>query len=263
MLHRIKLFICLTLVIGCTTDSQIKKHVRAVLKEDPQLLVDAIKNNPAEFVEAFQIALRDSQGALAEKRKKQEEKKLKESFDTPLVPQIRKDESIRGDKNSPLLLVEYSDFECPFCSRGYKTVVELLKKYKGKIGFVYKHLPLSFHANANIAAKYYEAIRLQSSKKAFKFHDEIFANQRKIKNGEKFLKAIAKKVSVNMAKLKKDLKNPIIQKRIDEDVKEAAKFGIQGTPGFLINGIPVKGAYPSSHFVKIIKQLEDKGKLKL
>src|SRR5690606_24383889 len=128
-------------------------------------------------------------------------------------------------------IVEYSDFECPYCSRGYQTVKQLLKDYEGKIEFVYKHLPLSFHPQAMIASQYYEAIRLQSEDKAIKFHDEIFENQTKLRQGETFLKSIAKKVGANMTKLAKDINSDEVKNRIKEDEAEAAKFGFQGTPG--------------------------------
>jgi protein-disulfide isomerase len=141
--------------------------------------------------------------------------------------------------------------------------MELMEKYKGKIRFAYKHLPLSFHPQAMPAAQYYEAIRLQSPEKAWQFHDEIYKNQRKLQNGEAFLKEIAKKLKVDMAKLAKDAKSEGVQKRIDADMAEAAKYGFQGTPGFLINGIPVKGAYPTSHFDGLIEELKKRGKISL
>jgi protein-disulfide isomerase len=72
-----------------------------------------------------------------------------------------------------------------------------MKKYEGKIRFVYKHLPLSFHEQAMISAQYFEAIRLQSNDLAFKFHDEIFKNQSKLKNGVAFLDATAKAVGAD------------------------------------------------------------------
>src|SRR5690606_4225630 len=122
---------------------------------------------------------------------------------------------------------------------------ELLKKYEGKICFVYKHLPLGFHPNAMLASQYYEALRLQDPEKAWKFHDRIYQEQGKLRNGESFLKAIAKELKVDMARLAKDIKSEAVQVRIDQDMEEAAKFGFQGTPGFLINGVPVKGAYPT------------------
>ncbi|MBY0413605.1 MAG: thioredoxin domain-containing protein, partial [Bdellovibrionales bacterium] len=197
------------------------------------------------------------------KREEDEKKKLEESFDKPLAAVIRSDESIRGSKDAPLTLVEYSDFECPFCSRGYQTVMDLMKKYDGKIRFVFKHLPLSFHEQAMISAQYYEAIRLQDEKKAFAFHDEIFQNQAKLKNGVAFLDAAAKKVGADLGKVKKDINGDKVKDRIAADMKEAGEFGMQGTPGFLLNGVPVRGAYPADYFVGLVDELQKRGKVKL
>lgn len=251
-------------VSSCMSEKQVGEKVREAIKKDPSIITDAIKENPADFIMAFQNAAKNAQAEMAKKREEDEAKKLEESFDNPLVPEIRDDEAIRGTKGAPITLVEYSDFECPFCTRGYNTVQELMKKYEGKIQFVYKHLPLSFHRQAMIASQYYEAIRLQSNEKAFKFHDRVFAEQKKLgSSGEKFLKKIAKDVGANMSKLKKDVNSQAVLDRIEADQKEAAKFGMQGTPGFLINGVPVKGAYPTSHFVDIVNKLKEKGKIKL
>ena len=244
---------------GCVSESQIGE----MLKKNPKLITDAIKENPSEFIDALNEAVKKAQADQRAKQEEDEKKKLEASFENPLKPEIRSDELIRGTKGAPIVVVEYSDFECPFCRRGYTTVMDLLDKYKGKVQFVYKHLPLSFHQNAMPASKYYEAIRLQSEDKAIKFHDELYENQGKLKNGEKFLQEAAKKVGANMSKLKKDLDSDEVQQRIDEDMAEAAKYGFQGTPGFLLNGIPIKGAYPMSHFEDIIKKLEEKGKLSL
>lgn len=251
------------LLTGCVSEGDLKSKMAKIIKENPEIVTKSIEENPAEYVEAFQKAVKEAQEVLAKRREDEEKKKLEARFDDPLKPEIRSDESVRGTKGAPLTLVEYSDFECPFCTRGYNTVQELLEKYKGKIQFIYKHLPLSFHQNALISAQYYEAIRLQDEKKAFEFHDIIFKNQRKLKNGEKYLKSIAKQVGADMGKLAKDYNSKKVLERIEADQKEAAEFGIQGTPGFLINGVPVKGAYPTSHFVDIIGELQKRGKVNL
>lgn len=251
------------LATACVSEKQLEGKISEVLKKNPEILTKAIEDNPTAFVEAFQKAVKSAQGEMAKKRQQEEEKKLEEAFENPLKPVIRDDEAIRGNKSAPITLVEYSDFECPFCTRGYQTVSALMKKYGDDIRFVYKHLPLSFHQNAMIASQYFEAIRLQDVDKAFKFHDMVFENQRKLKSGEKFLKDLAKKVGADMGKLAKDVNSEAVKKRIDEDMAEAAKFGMQGTPGFIINGVPVKGAYPTSHFDDILKKLKAKGKLAL
>ena len=247
------------LAVGCVSEKQIAEAI----KNNPKALHDAIKADPAGFMETLQAAAQSAKADMQKKREEEEKKKLEESFNNPLKPEIRADESIRGTKGAPIVLVEYSDFECPFCTRGLKTVNDLLKKYDGKIQFVYKHLPLSFHPNAMIASKYYEAIRMQNASKAFQFHDNIFLSQSKLKNGEKFLKAEAKRLGVNMSKLAKDIKSKDVEARIMADMAEAKKFGIQGTPGFIINGIPVKGAYPVDHFVGIIEELKKRNKISL
>lgn len=244
---------------ACTSKEDIKK----MMKENPDIITEAIEANPDKFIDSLNNAVKKSQELMAKKRDEDEGKALEESFSNPLVAEIRSDEMIRGKKDAPLTLIEYSDFECPFCARGYATVMELMKKYDGKIRFVYKHLPLSFHPQAMIASQYYEAMRLQSEEKAAQFHDRIYQDQRKLQGGEGFLKALAKELKADMNKLAKDVKSEAVQKRIDADVAEAGKFGFQGTPGFLLNGVPVRGAYPASHFDELIEKLKSKGKLSI
>ncbi|EQC52709.1 thioredoxin domain-containing protein [Bacteriovorax sp. DB6_IX] len=251
------------MLTSCVSDKQIKE----VILKDPNLIADAIKKHPAEIMMALQTAARDAKDAMAKKRAEEEQKKLLESIDKPLVPEIRDDEAIRGTKGAPITLVEYSDFQCPYCTRGFTDVVApLLEKYKGKVAFVYKHLPLSFHAEARMAAAYYEGMRLQKPELAFKFHDELFKQDAQAKlrtHKERFLKKLAKKLGADMNKLAKDVKSDAVKKRIEADEAEARKFGIQGTPGFLLNGVPIKGAYPLSYFENILGKLKEKGKINL
>jgi protein-disulfide isomerase len=249
----------LLMAVACTSKEDLKK----MMKENPDIITEAIEANPEKFIDALNNAVKAAQEGQGKKRETDEKKALEESFNNPLQAEIRSDESFRGDKDAPITLIEYSDFECPFCSRGFNTVMELMDKYKGKIRFAYKHLPLSFHPQAMPAAQYYEAIRLQSPEKAWQFHDAIYKNQRALQNGEKFLKEEAKKLKVDMTKLAKDIKSDAVQKRIDADMAEAAKFGFQGTPGFLLNGVPVKGAYPAQHFDDLITELKKRGKITL
>jgi len=249
----------LVLAAACTSKDDLKK----IIKENPEIITEAIEANPEKFIDALNNAVKNAQEGQSKKREDDEKKAFEESFNNPLVAEIRADETFRGPKDAPITLIEYSDFECPFCARGFNTVMELMNKYKGKIRFAYKHLPLDFHPQALPASQYYEAIRLQNEEKAWLFHDAIYKNQRALQNGEKFLKEEAKKLKVDMKKLAKDIKSEAVNKRIDQDREEAAKFGFQGTPGFLLNGIPVKGAYPAAHFDGLIEELQKRGKLKL
>jgi protein-disulfide isomerase len=239
--------------IACApSSSQLKKALEA----DPTILADAIKKNPAEIMEAIQTAARDAQKTMAERAAKDEEKTREEEFKNPKTATMPEGRAYYGPKDAPVVVVEYSDFQCPFCKRGFETVEAVLKKYDGKVRFMYKHLPLEFHPLAMPAAKRFEAIALQSTEKAYKYHDEVFKNQDKLgAEKEKFLDAAAKKVGVDMAKMKKDMEGEEVKKRIDSDIAEARQFGFQGTPGFLVAGISLKGAYPLPEFEKIIDKV--------
>ncbi len=158
-----------------------------------------------------------------------------------------------GAKNAKVTIIEFSDFECPYCSRGYATVKEVLKEYPNDVRVLFKHLPLDFHPKAMPAAKYFEAIAMQDHEKAIKYHDAVFQNQDKLRSeGEAFMKKVAKDLGVNMKKLETDIASEAVMKRIQADIDEAKGFEISGTPGFLINGVSLRGAYPFSEFKSII-----------
>ncbi len=237
-------------MIGCTPSaSQLKKLV----EENPDIVFGAIEKNPAKFIDVVNKAAREAQGKAREQEEKDEMTRMEDEFKNPKKPEINSDDVVFGNASAPVTIVEYSDFECPYCGRGYQTIKQVMKEYGDKVRVVFKDLPLEFHPMAMPAAKYFQAIAKQDPKKAHAFHDMVFENQADLKkDGEKFLEKTAKKVGADMAKLKKDKDSDGIKKIIDTDMAEAKKFEFSGTPGFLINGVSVKGAYPFEFFKKII-----------
>lgn len=252
----------MSLTLGLTACTS-KESLKTMLKNNPEILAEAIEANPSKIIAALNSAAKKAQGDMEKNREAEEAKAMEESLEKPLQPEIRADELIRGPKDAPLTLVIYSDFECPYCARGFKNEQTIAEKYSGKIRVIFKHLPLPMHPQAMVASQYYEAVRIQNHEKAEKFHDKIFMNQQELQKGETFLKALAKELKVDMAKLAKDVKSDEVKKRIQADADEASKFGFQGTPGYLLNGIPVRGAYPPEYFVQLVEKLVEKGKVKL
>ncbi len=241
--------LALVVAAGCTGKQQVEKAI----EENPDIVFNAIKKNPKRFVEVVNEAVRTAQESSREDEAKEEAARLEEEFKNPKQAAVEDGRVIFGDKNAPITIVEYSDFQCPYCARGYQTVKEVQKMYGDKVRVVFKHLPLDFHPMAMPAAKWFEAIAIQDPKKAEKFHDEIFQNQKSLnEDGEKFLKAAAKKVGADVKKAEKDASSEAVAKRIEADMAEAKKFDFSGTPGFLINGVSLKGAYPPPEFKKII-----------
>jgi protein-disulfide isomerase len=201
-------------------------------------LAEGVPSNDQEFMRYMQM--------------KADQTQREEELKNPKNPEMGKDRAVLGNRAAPIKLFVYSDFQCPYCKRGYENVEELRKKYGSKIVVMFKHLPLPFHPMALPAAKRFEAIALESSKKAYQFHNELFINQQGLSGGEEFLDGLVKKVGADLAKVKKNMDSPAVVKNIEADKAEAQKYGIQGTPGFVVAGITVKGAYPVETFVEII-----------
>ncbi|MCM2348654.1 MAG: thioredoxin domain-containing protein [Bacteriovoracaceae bacterium] len=242
----------LTLVAGCSVN---KKQIHEAIKADPELIFSAIEERPERFMEVVRKAAQIAENKAQLEAAEMEKKRFADEFKNPLKPQVNPGRVIFGNKNAPITIVEYSDFECPFCSRGFETIQQVKKHYGDKVRVIYKHLPLSFHPQAMPSARYFEAVARQSPEKAEKFHDIIFSNQQRLtKEGVSFLREAAKSLGLNLKTIDKDLADKDLMKNIEADVLEAGQFQITGTPGFIINGVSLRGAYPFDNFKSIIDQ---------
>jgi protein-disulfide isomerase len=143
-----------------------------------------------------------------------------------------KDAPVLGNPKAPTFIVAWSDFQCPFCSRIVPIIQDTLKdpEVSGKVAFVFKQFPLSFHQQAMPAAKAAMAAGRQG--KFFEMHDKIFANQQQI--NEQNLETWAKEIGLNIAKFKKDIADPAIEAQIKADMEEGSKAGVRGTPSLYI-----------------------------
>lgn len=252
----IPLFILAVAIFLTSCQSSNKESVRDVLEKDPTILTEIMLKNPDLFMDALQKMAADMRQKALNSRNEKEKQSLEQAFKNPLKVESHSDDLVIGNPNAEIKIYEYSDFQCPFCHRALDTITELLEEYNGKVSFVYRHLPIdSIHPNARLAAKYYEAVRIIDEKKAFEFHKIVLNNQAKLKHGDKYFKSIVKDLKINEAKVQKLLNSERVDNKISYDIESANKLGFSGTPGFVVGGIPVKGAYPYSHFKMIIDRL--------
>ncbi len=154
----------------------------------------------------------------------------------------------RGPAGSPVTIVEYSDFQCPYCRRVQPTLLQVLDKYGDKVSLVYKDLPLrQIHPQAQKAA---EAARCGGDQgKFWEYHDKLFERSRIRKSD---FAAIATEIGLNTLSFGECLDSGKNESLINADLDEAVSLGVQSTPIFFVNGIEVKGALPLSDFSKII-----------
>jgi protein-disulfide isomerase len=158
------------------------------------------------------------------------------------------DAPIRGSKSAKVTIVEWADFQCPFCVRVNPTLEQIAKEYGDKVRFAFKHLPLSMHAKARAAHTASEAAHRQG--KFWEMHDRIFAKPRDL-SPETYLR-YAKEMGLDIDQYNSDLASSSVRKVVDSDLDVARKLGVSGTPSFFINGRFLSGAQPYASFASVI-----------
>ncbi len=137
-----------------------------------------------------------------------------------------------GPEDAKVTIVEFSDFECPYCSRSAKVASQIKVKYSSKVRFVFRNYPLSFHKNANIAAQ--ASLAADAQGKFWPFHDIMFENQKKLDRDS--LNGYAKQLGLDVEKFKKALDEGVFTQQIKTDMEIANKVAVSGTPTMFLNG---------------------------
>ena len=156
----------------------------------------------------------------------------------------------KGPKNAPVTIVEWSDFQCPFCSRAQPTLQQIMKEYQGKVRLVWKNQPLSFHPNAMPAAEAAMAAYQQGNDKFWAMHDRFFEKQNELSPA--YYEQVAREIGLDVPKWKAAVESRSSQAAIQGDMVAGNTVGANGTPTFFINGRKLVGAMPFESFKAVI-----------
>lgn len=162
------------------------------------------------------------------------------------------DDSIKGDPNAPVTIIEWSDFECPYCARFYEQAYQqIVSEYvdTGKVKLVFRDFPLSFHKNAQKAAEAAECAGEQGS--FYDMHDKLFEDG--VSGGVTAFKKYAVDLGLDAEEFNECLDSNSMAAEVAADMQAGIDNGVRGTPGFLINGQLLSGAQPFSAFQTIIE----------
>lgn len=155
---------------------------------------------------------------------------------------------MRGSKDAKVTIVEFSDFQCPYCGRVEPTLARILKEYGDDVRLAFKHLPLSMHPKAMPAHR--AALAAGEQGKFWEMHDKIFANQADL--SEAAYERYAEELGLDIERFKRDMTSKALEQKIEADKREAAALGVSGTPSFFINGYYLSGAQPYESFKAMI-----------
>jgi protein-disulfide isomerase len=172
------------------------------------------------------------------------------SLEAPRVRVEAAGRPTRGPASAPVEIIEFSDFQCPFCLSAFPTVKRVLSTYGDKIRFTYRHYPLPNHPNARPAA---EAAACAAEQNRFwEYHDRLFENQGKLSAGD--LKQHAVNLDLDSQAFNACVDGRKHQKDVENDIAAGNAVGVNGTPAFFINGRPLSGAQPFEVFKRVIDE---------
>ncbi len=165
---------------------------------------------------------------------------------------VTEDDHIIGNLNkAKVVLVEYSDFECPFCSRHHPTMQNLVEKYGDDIAWVYRHFPLSFHPEALPAALASECAAEQGGFE--EFMNAMFDNQDKL--GDDFYVEVADGIGLDVSDFTECYESDAYADAVDEDLASGKAAGVSGTPATFVNGVLISGAVDQGAFEDLIDEM--------
>ncbi len=172
-------------------------------------------------------------------------------FSNQPASQLPRTEHFLGSANAKVVMVEYSDFQCPACGAAEPTVQEIISAYGNKIKFVYRHFPLTnIHPNAQKAAESSECASAQG--KFWEMHSKLFENQKALKISD--LKTYAQQIGLNTTAFNQCLDSGIAASAVKADFNEGIAEGVRATPTFFINGRKIEGVVPFDEFKTVIDQ---------
>jgi protein-disulfide isomerase len=227
-------------IIPTKDDAQLRDFILQVIKENPKLILDIINDYAKE-----------QQKERAAQQKAQEARQFEDSFKNRINDSLESHTPLMGSGKAIITIIEYSDFQCPYCSQGASIMKEVLKRYPEKVRIAFKHNPLNFHQQALPAAK--AAMAAGKQGKFWEYHDLLFQNSSNL--NEENLKKFAQDLQLDMARFEADRQSEAISNQIQVDMVKAKTFGLTSTPTFLVNGVVVRGAKPADYFARVIDRL--------
>ncbi|MCW6037784.1 thioredoxin domain-containing protein [Spirulina subsalsa FACHB-351] len=221
--------------IAASIDAQFESKVLEVIRQNPEVIIESL-----QVYQARQQALQQQQQQAILDAMKANPREIIGSSPT------------LGATEQDVVMVMFSDFQCPFCAEAHKTLKSFIRQHQDRVTFVYKHLPLTqIHDQAYPAALAAWAAYQQG--KFWEYHDALFEQQDQL--GEELYLKIARRLGLKIEQFNGDRTSEAAERAITEDIQLAQSLGLRGTPFFAINGEPIPGAVSLQDFEAVLAQV--------
>jgi protein-disulfide isomerase len=231
---------------GLTVPELLDRHVNAVIAKDPSEEALRVYYEGVDTTEPYEAVRPKILDALRQRRMAKAKAAYMQTLRSqnpiiirlapPRAPISMKDVAVRGAAGAPITLLEYADYECPYCQQSQPMITKIEAEFKGKVAFAYKDFPLPMHPDAPKAAEASHCAGAQG--KYWEYHDALFARKQL---DVPALKSYAKDLKLDTAAFDACLDSGQMAGMVKEQASEAQALGAQGTPTFFVNGRTVSG----------------------
>ncbi|AAN49337.1 thioredoxin domain-containing protein [Leptospira interrogans] len=242
----------------------LEPSVSAPSIEEMRAVYEQYKNSPALKGKSFDQVKAEIENHLISQKKEEARNnffgQLRNQYNISVkvkeLPPLRDNTILAGNnpsigpENAKVTVIEFSDFECPFCKRSQSVNSQLREKYKDQIRWVFRDYPLSFHPNAMFA--HIAANCSASQGKYWEFFKVLFDNSGNLPKDR--VLDLARGLGLDMKVFSQCVNDSEVRKEVEADMAEGEKYGVSGTPAFFINGVMIEGAQPIEAFIKVIDQ---------
>ena len=226
--------------------SDIKPALEQLLKEHPEVLLDFLREHCETVLDIAQMGSDHKRMSNLEKQWAQDAR-VPKKVRTQNRPRV-------GKSSAKVQIIAFSDFTCNYCQRAEKTVEALIREFSGKVSFVFKNMPLDPEGISGLASQYYGDIYMQSEDLACKFYLILFDQRDELLlKVEDFMRKTATDIGVDMRKMDSQRRQKVVAQVLKEDLEDAEKLNIEGTPYFLVNNLVIRGAIPIHMFRRAIE----------
>ncbi|MDQ6633552.1 MAG: thioredoxin domain-containing protein [Gemmatimonadota bacterium] len=238
---------------SCQAPEPSAEQIKAVLVRKPEILYAAIEAHPAEFMAVVDKAARATQSSRQAQATLNDSLRIEDELKHPKVGAIDH-RAVLGNPTAPITIVEYTDLQCPYCRQEREVLVQLFKHYGDRVRLVVKQMPVTeLHPHAMDGALMFEAVARQDPNKAYRLYDDVYEHQETFsKEGQAYLERAVARLGADLPRALRDQRSDAVRALVAADMAEGKRFGFTGTPGFLVNGVSLQGAYPLAAFEQLI-----------
>lgn len=218
------------------SDAQFETKVLEIIRKNPQVILDSVQSY---------------QKSQAQQEEQLRDKVLSQIRQEPRL--LLRNSPVTGSASQKIIMAEFSDFECPFCARGYAVVKEFMAKNQNDVTLVFKHFPLKeIHQQAEPAA--FAAWAALQQGKFWEYHDALFEQQPKL--GEEFYLELANTLKLDVDRFNRDRKSAEAKAAIKKDFELGKSLGVRGTPSFVVNGVFFSGVPDTKDLEALVAQIK-------